>query len=677
MSVSIINIPKNFSAKYVYQKPPDFHLSKHPEIAVREYYDTQKQIWAEGYFRDGVKVLSGKHYFYMQEIWLKTGRGDFIRPYWKDSDDLVFNTIDKCIDGEIKKDLFILKRREIGLTSMIAAGLAFWFARQFPGSTLNLTSADKKRFVRMYSDKIHVAYSRMSPYIMNCVPKNINHSKNDVYLKVGMKKRLEDGTEEDRDTEFNLIETSQSDDSVANFSSSRTPFMFVDEIFLHPRINKLLRSAQATMMDGAEKFGFFIGGGTCEESVTQEELKQFHTLWEEAEKKGIEKLFLPAWLGLKQFSVNGWSDEKKGTEWVLEQLAIKEQSSDLNDVIAWKKNYPLSTDDVWKIAEGDGAFEKDVMELLDFTHTQLIESGKNVELPVKLMPSADEIISVPDTKKRGKDDGGFWMIEPPQESQEYYIAIDGAASGKEDGAIEGSWVASIVFKGVSIKGDHYAPVCIYFERPNRLEDAYRSIVMQYKYYNRFNLVRHINYETNNGTGGHFGSHLNNEGLLKAIMRRKDVTAKGNIDVSKLGTAIDPHVLAKLYGFGNYFLRRNGQYIKSRLLLSNLVLPKDTNADLRSAFLIFMASIEGWNKAKKVERPRPPRVTLRLTVNAQGQTVYEQVKIPVSNQNVHPQHLSELQTFQQSLEKKYGAYWYQQANKEEKDKYVELKGGFLP
>lgn len=671
MSLTIINKPEHFSAKYIYQPPPDFHLDKHPDVAVQRYYEQQQQIWKEGYFRDGEKVLSGKHYFYLQEIKLKTGRGDIIRPFWKDSDDLVFTTIDECIDAFL--DLFILKRREIGLSSIIA-GLSFWFARIFAGSTINITSADKKRFVRLFEDKIIVAYKNMSPYIMNCVPKNINRSKNDVYLKVGMKKKMDDGEVYEVETEFNLIETSQTDESVANFSASRTPLMIVDEIFLHPRINKLLRSAQATMMDGAEKFGFFLGGGTCEDTLSQEELQQFHTLWTEADTKGIKTLFLPAWMGLKQFSINGWSQEKEGTDWVLDQLEKKLKSSDTNDAIAWRKNYPLTTDDIWKLAEGDGAFEKDVMDILEHTLNSLIESGKNEEIQVKLINKSGEIVIVPDSKQRGNDDGGFWMIEPPEDGQQYYQTIDGAASGKEDGAEKGSWTAATIYKAISLKGDHYAPVCHYFERPNRLEDGYRNMVTQYRCYNKYNGMININFETNAGVGGNFGSYLDSEGLFKAIMRRKDLTAKGNIDVNKLGTAVDEYILESLYRRANIFLRRFGHHIKSRMMLSSLLLPKNTNADLRSNFLIFMATIAGWDKPKKEAPKKEFRTFISLERNGLGQMVYVTKKIPVSNQNVHPQNLSELMQYQQYLIKKYGeSYWFNKANGEERKKYQELKG----
>lgn len=670
MSITIIEGGKPFSAKYIYKPPPDFHLSKHPQLDAQRYYDAQKQIWVEGYYRDGVKILSGKHYFYMQEIRLKTGKGEIIRPHWKDSDQLVFDKIDWCMEN--KKDLFVLKRREIGLTSMIAGGLSFWFARIYPGSTLNMTSADRKRFVRMFEDKIYTSYKYMSPYIMNCTPKNINRTKNDVYLKIEIPRKLDDGTEDIAETEFNLAETSQSDDSVTNFSSSRTPLMFVDEIFLHPRVMKLIRSTDATRMSGTDKFGFFIGGGTCEESVTQEQLQEFHRLWIEGQKKGVETLFLPAWMGLDQLSVNGWSDEKAGTEWVQKTLEEKELLSDPNEAIAFRKNYPLSEDDVWDLAKGGGAFESVAMDTMEDRLRVLVTEGCK-EAPVKPQYVNGEYSLAPDTRKRGRDDGGFWMVDPPIMGQKYYQSIDGAASGKEDGGEEGSWIASVIWTDIGLNGDNYCPVNIYFERPQRLEDGYKNMVDQFNFYNKYEGMIHCNYETNAGLGGNYGTYLDNNGLFKYIMRRKDLTSLGYINTKKLGTAVDEHIKANLRRRANLFLPRHVHKWHSKMILNNLLLPKDENADLRSSFLIFMASISDWDKPKKAKKEDRVRSRIILTKDANGQTKYKTEVIQVSNSEHHPAQMDSLTLFQLDMEKKYGAYWYQKATGEEKESYRSLKG----
>jgi len=670
MSLTIIDGTKPPSPLYVREPKPDFKLLKHPQVEIQRHYDIWFQRWKEGY-----KGLTGPHVFYIQEITLKDIFGNEFHPYWRDLDSMVFDQIKDCMtDGW---DGLWYKARDKGVTSIFGAGMTFWFARMYPGVKINLSGKDTTNIVNMYNDKIITAYQNMDPMIINPVPVNINQTKEKVYLKFALKQRMADGEVRLKHVELNLVESSESDASAAKFSGTRSPYSYIDEAPLHKRIAKVIRSSEATRMAGATKAGFLAMGGTVEDTLNQEDLRKFQQLINDAKTKGIKTFFIPAWMGLPEYSVNGWSNEKEGTEWVLRRLEEKEQSSDPNDALAWRKNYPLTEEDIFNLSEGDGAFEKDVIQLLDHTHQELIKSGVNEEVAVKLINRGGEVESVPDKVKRGDDDGGFWMIEPPEDGQKYYQTIDGAASGKEDGGEEGSWIAATIYKDISLKGDHYAPVCHYFERPNRLEDGYRNMVTQYRYYNKFDGMIHINYETAAGLGGNFGSYLDAEGLFKAIMQRKDLTAKGNIPVNKLGTAVDEHIKDNLYRRGNIFLRRFGHFIKSRMMLSSLLLPKGTNADLRSNFLIFMASIAGWDKPKKVIPTQQFRSIVKLVKNADGKILPKIIKIPVTNAKMHPQDLSEITAFQMSMEKKYGAYWYQKSNQEERQKYLELKGNPNP
>ena len=57
----------------------------------------------------------------------------------------------------------------------------------------------------------------------------------------------------------------------------------------------------------------------------------------------------------------------------------------------------------------------------------------------------------------------------------YYQAIDGIGTGKRDGAEDGSWIASIIFKGYDPDGGSFMPVGIYFERPNTIEQGFNSM----------------------------------------------------------------------------------------------------------------------------------------------------------------------------------------------------------
>lgn len=661
---TIIDFTNPPAPMYVREVKPNFGLSKHPEVEIQRHYDLWYQRWLEGYMG-----LTGPHIYYIQEVMLKDIFGNLYYPHWRDLDHMVFHQIKECMDN--KDDGLWYKARDKGITSIFGAGMTMWFARIYPGIKINLSGKDNRNIVAMYEDKIMTAYENMDPLIMNPVPVNINRTKQNVYLKLALKKRMPDGNVKTLFTELNLVESSETEESAANFSGTRSPYTYIDEAPLHKRIAKVIRSSEAVRMKGATKMGFLAMGGTVEDTLSQDQLRDFYQLIQDAKMKGIRTFFVPAWMGLPEYSVNGWSNEKEGTEWVLRKLEEKQKSSDPNDAIAWRKNYPLTEDDIFDLAQGSGAFEQAAMDTLSLTQKTLIESGKNEEVQVKLVNMNSEVAIIPDSGKRGKDNGGFWMVEPPQEGQEYYQCIDGAASGKEDGAEEGSWIASVIFKGLSLTGDHYCPVCIYFERPNRLEDGYRNMVMQFRCYNKYEGVNHINYETNAGVGGNFGSYLDAEGLFKKVMRRKDLTAKGFIDVGKLGTAVDTNVLAQLYRRANIFIPRHGGRIRSRMMLNSLLMGKAENADIRSAFLIFMASIAGWDKIVK-EKPKEQFRTIVRIVNVNGYNVPKEIKIPLSNAKHHPAMIDDLTLFQSEMKKKYGDYWYQNSSQLEKEKWIELK-----
>jgi len=665
MSITIIDGTKPPSPLYVREPKPDFRMLKHPELEAQKYYETWFRRWIEGYGE-----LTGPHVFYMQEIMLKDIMGNIFYPEWRDLDSLVFGQIKECMDAS--EDGLWYKARDKGITSIFGGGMPMWFARIFPGITISLTGKDTKNIRKMFEDKIMVAYQNIDPMIMNPTPLNINRTKNSVYLKLGLKKRMDDGSVKTLETEFNIVESSETDDSATAFSGTRSPYMYIDEAPLHKRIAKVIRSSEAVRMRGDKKMGFLAMGGTVEDTLNRQQLAEFQQLINDSKSKGIRTFFIPAWMGLPSYMNNGWSDEKAGTEWVLQMLEKKQQSSDPNDALAWRKNYPLSEQDIFDLATGTGVFEPDVINLLNDTLNKLSKEGSS-ESAYNILIRGGEYVAEPDSRRRTKDDGGFWVTEMPEQGQQYYQTIDGAASGKEDGAEEGSWIASVIWKATSLNGDHYCPVCIYWERPNRLEDGYRNMVNQFMFYNKHNGMIHINYETNAGVGGNFGTYLDNNGLFKYIMKRKDLTSKGYINTKKLGTAVDPHILKNLINRGNIFLRRHAHKFKSKMVLTQLLAPESENADIRSSFLIFMASIADWDKVKKEQPKMEYKSIIRLVTKPDGSTVYETKKIPISNASLSSDDTSAVLVMQNELRRKYGEHWFQRSTPEEKESYLLLKG----
>jgi len=643
--------------KWVYKPPPTFKT----ELDEKKYWAKQYQRWSEGY-----AGLTGPHYFYLQQIHLKTIDGDIIRPSWRDVDDFIFEKIDYCRKNA--RGLLVYKRREVGATSIFVGGLPAWFMRMYPGATINLTSKDQDGIFRMFEDKVITMYEHMDKRILNPIPTRINQTKQSVYLKLELKKIMEDGSVQSRYSELNLKETSEKPDSPNNFSSSRAIYTYVDEAPLHKRIKVLLRSMDATMRKGTERKGFFAMAGTVEEKLTAEELAGFYQLINDAEALNIEACLIPAWMGLEQFSVNGWSDKEKGTEWVMaerERLAKVEDRAYLN---AFKRNYPLTEDDIFDLGQG-AMFEEDVAETLSATLKKLIEEG-SPEAPYKLSNLNGNI------EYRPHSDGKVHIIEPPKQGLIYYLTLDGIASGTEDGAEAGSELACIIFKGFDPEGRSFEPVCVYKERPKRIEEAYvtvRNMFLLYNAYNGFKVQKGIYYETNAGTGSGFANFLMNHGLAAYKGKRIDVSGKGNIDTKKDGQAVDKYVQAFQINKANIFLRRYGWAIRSKLLLRDLLKAKEVNADLRSAFFMLMIAIPDFDKPIEKKKKVGYRTLYTTVINGNGEIVWGEKRIPLSGVSDTTNHQSaeRLDQFTSEMMQQYGRYWFQSMNKEQRDKYKAL------
>lgn len=622
-----------------------------------EYYKEEKRRWVEGY-----GGLTGPHYFYLTQCYLKDIYGNIFRPTWRQVDQLIFEKIDSCMKRG--KGLMVFKRREIGVSSIFGTGLSFWFALTSPGCLINMTSKDKEGYVRLFDDKVMTCYNNMNEDIMNRIPLNKNNTKDHAFLKLGIKKIGTDGNVRLHETTINCQETSENPRSVNKFSASRGYYTFIDESALHRRIKDLLRSMEATQMMGAEKVGFVCLGGSVEHTLTNEQIAEYQQLMEDVKVFDIETIFLPCYMGL--ITKNGWDDVEAGKKWYYENVEKKSKSSNPSDLRAFKMNYPIDEDDIFQYSKG-GMFDEDVISLIEY-QIEKLNKEKCPEVKVKLIDT-EHIIAIPDKSTEG---GGFWEVEEPKEGIIYYQAIDSIGTGTREGEDDGSNIASIIFKGYDPLGQSYEPVSIYYERPYTVERGYENIIKQFKRYNRYGGVKEINYESAMSTSDHFGSYLEKLGLYgKYAAKRKDLTGKGWINTKKRGTAVNDHIREWQIFQANSFLKKYVQNFRSKLLLHQLLFPVTKNADMRDAFFIFMSSIPNFDRPVEKKKQQRYRTSVILKVNHLGQTIYETTKIPVFDPNSYREK-NEFEIYEAMLKKKYGEFAYQSANAEEKQKYLQLK-----
>jgi len=121
------------------------HMERGEKI-VKPWYREQKRRWKEGH--DG---LSGIHYFYLTQMKIKDAEGNLIRPFWRDVDEVTLDEFLTSFENEI--DLYVFKRREIGLSSVFGGLIPLWISIMFAGSTSLMTSADLTRATDLLANK--------------------------------------------------------------------------------------------------------------------------------------------------------------------------------------------------------------------------------------------------------------------------------------------------------------------------------------------------------------------------------------------------------------------------------------------------------------------------------------------------------------------------------------------
>lgn len=587
---------------YTYQPKPSFKT----DLDRIKYWEVQKERWINGY-----GGLTGIHYFYMQECWIKSGTGgEYIRPYWRDVDSLIFGEIERCLKEN--KSLLIYKRREIGASVIFGGCLPHYFMRVFPGCTCLMTSKEQSGIFKLFDDKTSVALDSMDTDIRPTVI-NRNQTKSSVYLKLQVKTRDKEGEIQVRNSDLFCRETSETPKSVNAFSGTRAKYAYIDEAALHKRLPGVLKSIDACLKEGTKQTGFLAMAGTVEESLSNDDIFKLNQLFTQSEFLNINTLFLPAWMGLSEFMVNGWSDEKKGTEWVKQNIERLDQLEDKSFVNAFKKNYPIKLDDIFNFGLS-GRWEPDVEEAIKVQYNNVVKA--NIPITQCKLVDINGVIETSVTPK-----GNVFILEHPKANVDYYLLIDGVATGKKSGDEEGSDVAGVIMKGYDPQGDSYCPVCIYTERPDMVEHSYINLTSQVKYYNKFGGFKEkkgINAEANASTADHFSSFLEKVGLGKYIVYRKDLSGKGHSNTKKVFQAVTIDVRDWQMRQANIFLRKYIGNIKMLMLLKDMMKPAGKNADILDAFLMFFPTVGAdFDKPLPPKKARPPRQMRTLVQDASG------------------------------------------------------------
>jgi len=380
--------------------------------------------WAQEmeYWVTGRLNLVGPHYFALTQCMAKDAWGRTTRIIWRDVDEEIYGAYMKA--KENFWDLLILKRREIGLTLTFGGVIPIWSALTSPGSTFLLTSADKPRLANMFDEKTKFIYKNLDPEFRP----EIVHQRQDGYMHMG--KEVEKGIIHGLDSKIIAKETV---DQPKAFEAYRAKGIFIDEFFLHPKADQVLRSGQASVKAGFVKVGPIVLGGSAGESSVEGQKKGME-LWDAAEVLNIVTLFIPGTKGIMfapelddngreipgkilNFCKNGHSDVKAAEEWIMRTREKLDRLDDKSYLESFIKQYPLTLQEIFQ-ANAKGALPKHVVQKLNDRERILITSKPAIERGYFIKNQNDEIEFVPD------GNGKWRVLQRPIPGHTYIAGID-------------------------------------------------------------------------------------------------------------------------------------------------------------------------------------------------------------------------------------------------------------
>lgn len=561
---------------------PFFTRKPHPTVfksayEEEKYWAKQKKYWIEGYSED----VNGMLYYYAQEIMLKDRiRGLMYYPTVRDADVLISQKFKQSMDDGYA--MFFLKARGIGFSSW-GMNLPFYFSRVFPNSKSIITSKDKTTLSSLFTEKTMVAYEEMNPVIKPDLI-NKNQTKNDAYLKIGMKYFNQYGEEKYAESELSFRDTQESDKAATAFSGSGAMYGFADEAPLMPRLMKFYPSAIECFTDHSinKIVGGLMMGGTAEDTISSEDIRRIQDIYTNAEALRIKTLFLPATFG--KHMVNGHSNHEKAREEILRRREELEKLDDKSQLNAYIKNNPLDISDIFNFA-GGGLFDEYTVEKINAQLTELPKVKQEFKpVPHKINVSATSVIAEP------VKDSPISILEQPKEGVDYIIGGDTIMTSDLTSSSSGnSKYAAVVTKGVDPQGEiQFCPVAVYLERPRSIEYANIQLMNLAKHYNKYGRCK-IMCELNAGAENLL-QMLINEGLSKMIMLRKDLNKSGWVDRSKPWFYRADIILRWQIEAANIYFKKYSHMVYFKELLIDATKGSNDNTDILDAF---MAALYGW------------------------------------------------------------------------------------
>lgn len=479
---------------------------------------------------------------------------------------------------EGKWDMYI-KARNGGFTVEGGGQIPMYFGLMYAGCSINMTSCDQKRLATMYNISLLPNYNGLHPDIKPDTVKTSNNAS-DVGITMAVN-TVENGSNKVKFSRIMCKPTAHSDLAASGFSGSGSMYTYLDEFFLNPRAEKITHAAIDTSRDKqtGKLEGYCIAGGTMENSISPDQLREFQKLWEKAENSHIwNRTFLPDYLG--SHMTNGHSSlEKANEKWEREAEGYL-KVNDMEGYTAYRKNHPRTLDDIFDFVVSD-KWEADISAAIKIQHGRTVidqKNGINTWTPHDVALLNGNVEAVPTSKS------ATTIMEQPKPNIRYWICVDGTGTGKETGNADGSAFSATVVKGYDPSGGSWSVVALYNERPKTLEEAFYKILYLALHYNKHNGLVCIAPEANNLID-YYSTWMTKQGYLHFVMLRKDLSGNGNSKQDRYGQPRTKETIAYQYKWANSFLRKYIGSISCIPLLEDMLKRFEENTDVLDSWLM--------------------------------------------------------------------------------------------
>lgn len=608
------------------KKAPIFEFKGKPPIRTKlerdRWINEERRRWREGY-----QHLPGTYYFYLTQQFIKNRvMGGITRPMPRECDLILHEHI--AADKKAGRPTGVFKPRGFGF-SVQGGSLSFYHAINYPGSNSLLTSKESITIKDFFTQKVTEPLLEMDKDLIGpkkdaaakyynhpqpIFPVRLSESKSECYMQLAITMSRDEKGRPDK-TELSQIitkETAASDRSATGFSGMGGMYGFIDEFPLHRRREMLMRSFRECFINPMTKQmeGWILWGGTCEETITDQELLEFKKTAEAFDKLGHNLIFFD-YASMMFLDENGYPDRERAKKW--HDAEMKAREGNEAELKAFLKLHPRSMDDIFEIASSD-ALEGDVINALKEQKRIVVQDNEPLA-PVEITNIGGDV------SYKVVQESPIKILEPPKPNISYVTLVDSMALGKEAGPHEGSDYCALMMKLYDPTGLSFMPVAYYKERPTKVDTAYwQTVRLSELYERRGGKFEGIMAEASNSTEEWFTNMLIMNGYGRYIMSRRDLSGKGNIDIRKSFQPVNNFTIDFQYRQANTFLRKHMPSMRLLPLIDELLMAFEENADMRSAFMMLFCAFPDINKEETAKEVRRERATPEIVINARGQRV---------------------------------------------------------